>query len=343
MGGTGQQGLDAIRLHFSPDSLVLLNVAIGLMMFGMALDLRLEDFRRVLRTPKAPLVGLGAQFLLLPAVTFGLTFLLPITPSMALGMILVAACPGGNLSNVMTWLARGNTALSVSMTAVSTAVAVLMTPMNLALWGRLQPDTAPILRAVHLTPSDVLGTIVLILGIPLAAGITTARLWPRLAGRLVRGFKVFTVATFLVIVALALARNWHHFVAAIGLVFFAVLAHNGLALATGYGAGRALGLAPRDVRAVTIEVGLQNSALGLILVFNFFDGLGGMAVVVAWWGIWHIVSGLAVAVLFARFGRPVPADAPADGATAAAPLPAGIAMADASRGAAAKGDSHEDV
>jgi len=293
--------IDQIRLAFSRDSLLALNVTIGLMMFGMALELRLADFQRVLRSPRGPAIGLVAQFVLLPAATFGLTFVLPVVPSIALGMILVAACPGGNLSNVMTWLAGGNTALSVSMTAVSTAAAVVMTPLNLALWGGLQPATAPILRAVRLGPLDVLTTIVVILGIPLALGITVARLWPAFVDRARKPFKVFSVLAFLVFVAVALGKNWTHFLAAISMVFLAVLIHNASALGLGYGAARLFGLAARDRRAVTIEVGLQNSALGLILVFNFFEGLGGMAVITAWWGIWHILSGLALATWFSRF------------------------------------------
>ncbi len=296
--------LDQIQLAFSRDSLLALNITIGLMMFGMALDLRLEDFRRILRSPKGPAIGLGAQFLLLPAATFGLTLLLPVAPSMALGMILVAACPGGNLSNVVTWLARGNTALSVSMTAVSTSAAVVMTPLNLALWGSLNPATAPILRAVRLGPLDVLTNVVVILGIPLVLGITVARLFPRFVERSRKAFKVFSVLAFMSFVGVALGKNWHHFLAVIHVVFFAVLVHNALALSLGYGSGRLFRLSTRDTRAVTIEVGLQNSALGLILVFNFFDGLGGMAIITAWWGIWHILSGLTLAFVFSRFGTP---------------------------------------
>ncbi len=299
--------VDQIKLAFNQSSLVALNATIGLMMFGMALDLKMEDFRRVLRSPKGPAIGLTAQFILLPAATFGLTFVLPVAPSMALGMILVAACPGGNLSNVVTWLAGGNTALSVSMTAVSTAAAVVMTPLNLSLWGGLQPATAPILRAVRLGPLDVLGTIVIILGIPLALGMTVSRLFPRFVERARTPFKVFSVVAFLTIVAVALSKNWNQFLVAISIVFFVVLIHNATALSLGYAAGRLFRLPTRDTRAVTIEVGLQNSALGLILVFNFFDGLGGMAIITAWWGIWHILSGLALALWFSKVGGPAPA------------------------------------
>jgi len=225
-------------------------------------------------------------------------------PSIALGMMLVAACPGGNLSNLMTYLANGNAAVSVSMTAVSTLAAIIMTPLNLSLWGSLNPATAEILRAVQLSPLDVFVTVFVILGIPLALGLTVARWKPRLVERVRKPFKVLTVVIFCGVVAAALGANWSIFLEVIGLVVFAVLLHNALALTLGYSAGRLARLPRRDTRAVAIEVGIQNSALGLVLVFNFFDGLGGMAIVVAWWGIWHIIAGLTVAAVWSRIRLP---------------------------------------
>jgi BASS family bile acid:Na+ symporter len=200
----------------------------------------------------------------------------------------------------MTYLAGGNVALSVSMTAVSTAAAVVTTPLHLALWGGLNPATAPILRRVSLDPWEVFSTIALILGLPLALGIAAAHGRPRLADRVRPFFKRASVVVFGAMVAAALAANWTAFLRVIGLVAVVVFVHNGLALALGYLAARSGRLDARDLRAVTIEVGIQNSGLGLVLVFNFFEGLGGMAVVAAWWGIWHIVSGLALASYWAR-------------------------------------------
>ncbi len=292
--------VDAIRLHFNAQGLAAINAVIGLMMFGMALDLSTEDFLRILRAPKAPVIGLLAQFVLLPAFTFLLTLAIRPLPSMALGMILIGACPGGNLSNIMTYLARGNAAVSISMTAVSTAAAVFMTPFNLALWGSLNPATAPILRQVSLNPWDVFTTIFMILGVPLFLGMAAAHLWPRLVSRLRRPFKTFSVIVFLAVVALALAANWRIFLNVVGLVVVVVFLHNALALSLGYGAGRLARLPEADVRAVAIEVGIQNSALGLVLVFNFFNGLGGMAIIAAWWGIWHIIAGLTLSFFWSR-------------------------------------------
>ncbi len=230
--------VDQISLNFNRSGLFALNAVIGLMMYGMALDMKLDDFKRVIRSPKGPAIGLGAQFVLLPAFTFLLTLVLPVTPSMALGMMLVAACPGGNLSNVMTYLAGGNAALSVSMTAVSTAAAVVMTPLNLSLWGSLNPATHAILRQVSLDPLDVFQTIVLILGIPLVLGIGTSRFYPQLADKIRRPFKTISVVIFCLFVAAALGANWQNFLRAIGLVAFGVFLHNALALNVGYWSAR---------------------------------------------------------------------------------------------------------
>ncbi|MFH1241295.1 MAG: bile acid:sodium symporter family protein [Pseudomonadota bacterium] len=298
--------IDQIRLNFNPQGLLVINAAIGLMMLGVALDLKVEDFKRIFLSPKAPAIGLGAQFILLPAFTFLLTLIIRPQPSMALGMILVAACPGGNLSNIITYLAKGNCAISISMTAVSTAAAIIMTPLNLAFWGSLRNETAQILHSVNLSPVDVFVTIFIILGIPLIIGMWLSHRFPSLADRIRRPFRVFSLFFFIAIVCGALAANWSIFLRAVGLVAFIVFLHNAMALNLGYWSGRLFRLNEMDTRAVSIEVGIQNSALGLVLVFNFFDGLGGMAIIVAWWGIWHIISGLAAAYIFTR--RPLPAE-----------------------------------
>mgnify|MGYP001824330264 FL=1 len=298
--------IDQARLNFNPQGLFIINAAIGLMMLGVALELKLDDFKRIFVAPKAPVIGLIAQFVLLPAFTFLLTLIINPPASIALGMILVAACPGGNLSNIMTYLARGNCAISVSMTAVSTVAAIVMTPINLALWGSLNPQTAAILRKVSLSPLDVFITVFVILGVPLCIGLLISRSFPALAAKVRKPFKIFSLVFFIGIVGAALGINWQNFLNYVGLVFIGVLIHNALALNLGYWSGRLCGLPEPDNRAVSIEVGIQNSGLGLVLVFNFFDGLGGMAILVAWWGIWHIIAGLVTAFIFSR--RPLPAD-----------------------------------
>jgi BASS family bile acid:Na+ symporter len=292
--------MDLVRLNFNPQSLWVLNAIIGAVMFGVALDLKLSDFRSVLALPKPALIGMTAQFILLPAFTFLLVMLIRPAPSIALGMMLVAACPGGNISNFLTHYARGNTALSISLTAVSTAAAIVMTPLNLSFWGGLNPDTAKLLAEVALDPLDMLLAVALLLGLPLVLGMMVNHRLPRLAARLRKPMKILSLGVFGLFVVGALVANWQYFFKYVGFVVVAVFLHNAVALATGYFAARFSGLPERDRRALAIEVGIQNSALGLILIFNFFGGLGGMAIVTAWWGIWHIVSGLTIGTWWAN-------------------------------------------
>lgn len=296
--------IDQVCLNFNPTGIAVINAAIGLMMLGVALELKISDFKRIILQPKAPLIGLFAQFILLPAFTFVLVWILKPRPSIALGMMLVAACPGGNLSNIMTYLAKGNSAVSISMTAISTVAAIFMTPFNISFWGSLNPATAKILQQVSLNPLDVFFTVFVILGIPLTLGMTIGHFFPAVSRKMKKPFKIFSLVFFILIVLGALAANWQHFLNCVGFVMFAVLIHNALALNTGYWAGRLVRLPEADCRAVSIEVGIQNSALGLVLVFSFFNGLGGMAILVAWWGTWHIIAGLIASFIFTRFPLP---------------------------------------
>jgi len=292
--------VDLVRLNFSPQTLFALNVVLGLVMFGVSLELRPADFRAALATPKALVIGLLGHHLVFPAITYGLVLAVQPRPSIALGMILVSACPAGNISNFLTHYARGNTALSVSISTLSTLAAIVMTPLNVAFWGGLYAPAQPILRAVAVNPLEMFLHVLMLLGVPLAIGLWVSRRWPRFTARAVKPFKVFSLVFFAGFVIAALAANWQHFLNYVGLVIGVVFLHNALALATGYGLAYATDLPERDRRAVSIECGIQNSGLGLILVFNFYDGLGGMAVVTAWWGIWHLVAGLTLATWWSR-------------------------------------------
>lgn len=292
--------VDQIRLHFNQESVGALNVILALIMFGVALEIKREDFRRLLRTPLISLTGLVSQFILLPALTFLLVLLLQPSPSIALGMILVAACPGGNISNFMTYLAKGNTALSVSLTAVGTVLAIVMTPFNLGFWGSMYPPVAAILHEVSLDVIEVLKTIFLIAGLPLVVGMYLGEKKPELAQKISRWMKPVSIIIFIGFVLMALANNLDIFADHIHRVLLVVLLHNAVALSCGFFASRIAGLSFRDQKTIAIETGIQNSGLGLLLIFSFFDGLGGAALVAAWWGIWHIISGLLIAGIWGR-------------------------------------------
>jgi BASS family bile acid:Na+ symporter len=292
--------IDLVRLNFNPQTLLALNVILGLVMFGVSLELKPADFRAALAKPRALAIGLLGHHVVFPAATYLLVLALQPRPSIALGMILVSSCPAGNISNFLTHFARGNTALSVSISTLSTLAAIVMTPLNVAFWGGLYAPAQPILRSVAVNPLEMFAHVLLLLGVPLAAGLFVSRRYPRVTARAVKPFKVFSLAFFVLFVIGALAANWRYFLEYVGMVVGIVFVHNALALATGYGLAGAAGLPERDRRAVSIECGIQNSGLGLILIFSYFDGLGGMAVVTAWWGIWHIVAGLSVAGVWSR-------------------------------------------
>lgn len=292
--------IDAVRLNFSPESLTLLNAILAIVMFSIALDLRPADFRALLRAPKALLTGMVSQFLVLPALTYLMLLVTSPQPSIALGLILVAACPGGNISNFITHRAGGNAALSVSMTGVATLAAILLTPLNVAFWGNLYEPTRALLRTTTLDPVAIAVTVFFMLVLPLILGILLNVKKPELAARIRQPMQGLSMAIFIGFIVLALAANWSFFLAYVAAVAGLVVLHNGLALSGGYLTATLMRLSDYDRRAITIETGIQNSGLGLVLIFAFFGGLGGMAVAAAFWGIWHAISGLALASLWSR-------------------------------------------
>lgn len=292
--------IDDVTLNFSPGSLMLLNAILAVVMFSIAIDLSPRDFRVLARAPKPLVVGLTSQFLVLPALTFLLVLATAPQPSIALGLILVAACPGGNISNFITYRAGGNAALSVSMTAFATVGAILLTPLNVAVWGGLYEPTRAILRETAVDPVSVAITVGFMLVAPLILGVALNARRPDLTARMKTPLQWLSMGIFVSFIVLALAANWAYFLEFAGAVAALVILHNALALGGGYAAATLARLSPFDRRAVTIETGIQNSGLGLVLIFTFFGGLGGMAVAAAFWGIWHAISGIGLAALMAR-------------------------------------------
>jgi len=290
--------LDKIHIDFNEQSLWVLNIALAMVMFGIALDISLDDFRRLVRKPKPLFIGVLSQFILLPAVTFVLVLLVEPLPSIALGMFMVAACPGGNISNFISHLAQGNTALSVSLTAVATLLAVVMTPLNLQFWGSFYSPTADLLQEVAISPISMIKLVALILGLPLILGMSLNYIRPNWAMKTAKVLKALSLIFFIVLIFVALYDNRDIFMDYVLYVFWIVVLHNLLAFVTGYSVASVLGLSQKNKRTIAIETGIQNSGLGLLLIFTFFDGMGGMALLAAFWGIWHLVSGLTLATLW---------------------------------------------
>ncbi len=286
--------IDQIRINFNEGNLFWLNLCLAFIMYGVALSLKPSDFLYLFKAPKAAIAGIFSQFLALPLLTFLLILVIEPIPSIALGMMMVAACPGGNVSNFMSALSKGNIALSVSLTGFSSAFSILMTPFNLAFWAGLYPPTQMILREVSLDSQGLFMTIGLILGIPMVMGMVTRHYLPVFADKAHAIIRPGSIIVFGALIFIAIYANLDNIANYVHYVVFTVFLHNALALSSGYGLGKLLGLEEADNRSLAIETGIQNSGLGLLLIFNFFDGLGGMALVAAWWGIWHLISGLAI-------------------------------------------------
>lgn len=298
----GLEFLDWIRLNFSKGGLLFMNITIAMIMFGVALEIKLRLFKEVIIKPKSAIIGVFSQFVALPALTFLLVLIIKPSPSVALGMILVAACPGGNVSNFISSLAKANIELSVSLTAIATISAIFMTPLNFALWGGLYSGTADMVIPIKIDVWEMMKTVLILLGIPIVLGVAFSNRFPEITKKIVKPFKIFSILIFGSYIIGALASNFTYFLQYIHLIILIVFIHNLLALTTGFTLASIFGLPKRDRRTLSIETGIQNSGIALVLIFNpnLFDGLGGMAFIAAWWGIWHILAGLGIASIWSR-------------------------------------------
>ncbi len=293
--------IDAVRINFNQDQLFLLNICLAFLMFGVALDIRLGDFKEILRQPKTLLIGLTSQLLLLPLLTLGLIYLFQPPTSVALGMMLVGICPGGNVSNFMVHLAKGNSALSVLMTSTTTLGAIIITPLYFSFWTSYIPRTEKFAQLIYVNPLEMVQTIFLIIMIPLLLGMFLNYRYPVFTSKVKKTVGLLSMLIFLSFVLVGLIGNWDILINyVLGTIFFYVLIHNALALTMGYTFARFNRQSEFNARAIAIETGIQNSGLALVLIFNFFDGLGGMALIAAWWGIWHLISGFTIATYWGR-------------------------------------------
>ena len=306
------QELDSLRINFSDSGSFVLNIVLAFIMFGIALGIKGEQFKKLILSPKPLILGAFLQSIALPAVTFLLVIIFNqfITPAVAMGMILVAACPGGNVSNFMSSFSKGNTELSVSLTAISTGLAVFMTPLNFLVWGTLYVNfvnkrAADMLQTLNIEYFQVFQTVFIILGIPIILGMLCSKYLPVIAEKLKKPLQWLSLAFFIALVVIMFSQNWQLFINHIHYIFILVLVHNAVALLTGYGGATLFKQSNKNRRTLTIETGIQNSGLGLVLLFNpkIFPpdlAIGGMLFITAWWGIWHIVSGLSLSAYWSR-------------------------------------------
>ena len=292
--------IDSIQINFSPDSLTLLNICLAFLMFGVALDIKISDFKRILESPKIPLVGLFSEYVYLPLLTLGLIFIIKPQASLALGMILISVCPGGSVSNYMVHLSKGNSALSVLLTSITTVGAILITPFAFKFWSSFVGYADELLTQINVDAGEIVVTVVQLILIPVFLGMFINHRFSAFAQRIKKSVSRFSMLIFLSFVFFGILSNFENIKDYLSIVFVIVLVHNGLALLGGYGIPKFFGVEEKDCRAISIETGIQNSGLGLVLVFNFFDGLGGMALILAWWGIWHLLTGFLLSFFWRR-------------------------------------------
>ena len=311
------RNLDALNVTMNGGS-TLLNLVLAFVMFGVALGIKPQTFVDIVKNPKSIITGIVCQLVLLPALTLILIMICGhwISPMIALGMILVASCPGGNISNFITSLSKGNSELSVSLTAFNTAACVFTTPLNFAFWGKMYLNFAGnhgigSLPELQIPLGEIFQSIFIIMGIPLVLGILCGQYLPKVANVLRKPLQYLSIAVFIAMVVIIFTGNLDVFMKCIRYIFLIVLLHNLLALGIGFGTSTLLKLPYKDRRTLTIETGIQNSGLGLILLLNpnifpetgAWANNGGMLVITAWWGVWHIISGLTLAYLWKVRGR----------------------------------------
>ena len=279
---------------------LVLSLLLATMVFSVALELRVVDFRRVAQAPRAVVAGLVPQFVLLPGATWLATLVLDLPPNIETAMILVACCPGGSLSNVVTHHGRGNTALSVSISAVAAVMALVLTPFNFTWMVATNPATAGWLKQLDIDASAIWWSLLALLAVPMALGLLFSHQLPALTARMRKPLSSFSLFAMLAFIVLGLVAQRQLLTAQILPQLLIVVLHNSAGLLLGYLAAQAFRVAERDRRAIMIEGGMQNAGLALGIIAVQFNADLGMVIIASLWGIWHIVSGMALATLWRK-------------------------------------------
>ncbi|AQU78492.1 MULTISPECIES: bile acid:sodium symporter family protein [Planococcus] len=266
-----------------------ITILLGVVMFGMGLTLKPVDFKIIAKSPRPVFVGVAAQFLVMPFAAFGIAYLLNLPAELAAGLVLLGCVPGGTASNVMVYLAKGNLALSVAMTSLSTLMAPIMTPLLLLL---LAGQWLPV------NPVSMFVSIIQVIIVPIVLGLLVQKLMPKVVKQTISVIPLISVAAILIIVSAVTAANAENVVSSGFVVFLAVFLHNSFGLMLGYVTAMAMGLDEVDRRAISLEVGMQNSGLGVALATAHFGPLAALPSV--WGAIWHNISGPILATIWSK-------------------------------------------
>ncbi len=269
-----------------------INYLLMVVMFGMGLTMKPRDFALVFKRPKDILVGTAAQFIIMPALAFGLSKLFQLDPALTAGVVLVGTCPGGTSSNVITYLSKGDVALSVGMTSVNTLLAPLLTPA--ITWLLLQ-------TTVRVDVWAMFWSIIQVIIIPVALGFVINRFFGKFTEKAVAVLPSVSTVAICLIIAAVVSHNAEKIYTSGVLVFAVVILHNLLGYAGGFGLGKLLKMPPEKVKALSIEVGMQNSGLATSLAGTAFSGLAMATVPGAVFSVWHNISGAILAGFYRRW------------------------------------------
>jgi bile acid:Na+ symporter, BASS family len=279
---------------------LILSLVLATMVFAVALEVKVDDFRRVAQTPKAVVCGLIPQFILLPVGTWVATLLLDLPANIEVAMILLASCPGGSVSNVVTHFGRGNTALSVSISAAASVIALVATPFNFSWMVASNPNTAQWLKVLAISPNDIWLSLVLLLALPMSLGLIVSNRLPALTARIQKPLGRFALLMLLAFILVGLVLQRQLFNMALIPLFLIVVLHNASGLFLGWISGVVMRVSVRDRRAVMIEGGMQNAGLALGIIAVQFNSDLGMVTMASLWGVWHLVSGMTLAIYWRR-------------------------------------------
>lgn len=285
-------------LNFNQNMVWVMNICIAIIMFSVALSMQRKDFSELKKSPGQVLIGVLSQLFLLPFVTYLLILIIKPNPGIALGMMLVGCVPGGNVSNYFTLIGRGNPALSVTMTAIATLLAPLFTPLNFAFWGSKIPFAQDLLRKINLDFWETAKVVLLILVIPMILGLYFKYKFPKITEKIKGKMQGIALLILIAFIVFAFSGNYNIFVDYYNYIIYVVFLHTLFAFVAGYVWGYVFTRNYVVSRTISIETGIQNSGLGLVLIFTLFDGQGGMALVTAWWGVYDIFIGLVAAYFF---------------------------------------------
>lgn len=290
--------LDSVRIALDLPGQLGVALALILVMFGVALGLRIDDFTLLLKKPLVFGAGVAAQLLGLPLMTLGLVSWLSPPPSIALGMFVVACCPGGAASNLMSYLARGNVAYSVALTATSSLLAAVSTPVSIVLWSKTYRPTANLLASIDFNTLAFLVQTTLLLAVPLCVGMILAARVPELAKRLRRRMAIAGVAALGGVIVYGTLRFFPILAPALPVLAALGILHNALAFALGYAVGRTMCNERPTRRALVFEIGIQNSGLAIVILIGQLHGFGGAAAIAAFWGVWHLIAGGLIVIAY---------------------------------------------